>query len=81
MGVQWPWNSRKKSYKFKSDNKNVTFSNQFCLGTIYIGFGAAESGKVSLKGNVNNFSVDYNVIDKSEISNIHKYFMVTNNTK
>ena len=35
----------------------------------------------SLKGNVYDFSVDYNVIDKSDILNIHKYLMVKNNTK
>ena len=35
----------------------------------------------SLKENVYDFSVDYNVIDKSDILNIHKYLMVKNNTK
>ena len=35
-----------------------------------IKFGPAESGEKSLKGNVYDFSVDYNAIDKSDILNI-----------
>ena len=35
-----------------------------------IKFGPAESGEVSLKGNVCDCSVDYNAIDKSDILNI-----------
>ena len=34
---------------------------------------------VSLKGNVYDFSVDYNVINKSDILSIHKCLMVKNN--
>ena len=33
---------------------------------------------VSLKGNVYDFSVDYNVINKSDILNIHKYLVSWN---
>ena len=44
-------------------------------------FGVIESREVYLKGNVFNFSVDYNAIDKSDILNIHKYLMVKNNIK
>ena len=36
-------------------------------------FHISESGKVSLKGNLHDFSVYYNAIDKSDILNIHKY--------
>ena len=36
---------------------------------------------MSLKGNLYDFSVDYNAIDKSDILDIHKYVMLTNNTK
>ena len=32
-----------------------------------------DSREVSLKGNVHDFSVDYNAIDKSDILNILKY--------
>ena len=36
------------------------------------------SREVSLNGNVYDFSVDYNSIDKSDILNIHKYLMIKN---
>ena len=49
------------------------------LGSISIGFSAIESREVSLNGNVYDFSVDYNSIDKSDILNIRKYFMTKNN--
>ena len=45
------------------------------------GSGATESRKVSLKGNVYDFTVNDNAIDKSDILNIHKYLMVKNNIK
>ena len=45
------------------------------------GFCATDSTKVSLKGNVYDFLVDYKVIDKFDILNIHKYLMVKNSTK
>ena len=32
--------------------------------------------EVSFKGNVYDFLVDYDAIDKSDISNIHRYLMV-----
>ena len=34
-----------------------------------------------LNGNVNNFSFDYNFIDKSDILNINKYLMTKNKIK
>ena len=51
------------------------------MSTISNGFGATESRELSLKGNVYDFSVDYNAIDKSGILNIHKYLMVKNKIK
>ena len=39
-----------------------------------------QSEKVSFKGNIYDLSVDYDAIDKSEIS-INKYLMVENNIK
>ena len=36
---------------------------------------------VSLNGNIYDFSVDYNSIDKSDILNIHKYLLNKNNKK
>ena len=70
--------NRKEIFKFKAENKNVNFPSQFCLKSIFNGFSNPESREVSLNGNVYDFSVDYNSIDKSDILNIHKYFMTKN---
>ena len=67
--------------KFKPDNRNNNFPTQFCLGSISNGFSAIESREVSLNGNMYDFSVNYNSIDKSGILNIHKYLMNKNNIK
>ena len=69
----------KEICKFKSDNKNVKFPTQFCLGSISNGFRATESKEVSLNGNLYNFSVDYNFIDKSYLLNIRENLMNRNN--
>ena len=45
------------------------------------GFSSIESREVSLNGNVYDFSVDYNSIDKSDILNIPKYLMAKNKIK
>ena len=69
------------SYLFvngKETYVNINFLTQFCLGSISHGFDATVSTKVSLKGNVYDFSVDYNPIDKSDTLNIQKYLMVKN---
>ena len=71
----------KEIFKFKADNKNVNFLTQFCLGSISNGFSASKSKEVSLNGNVYDFSVDYNSIDKFNILNIHKYLMTKDNIK
>ena len=71
----------KEICKFKVDNKNVNFPTQFCLGSISNGFSNTESKEVSLNGNVYDFSVDYNSIDKSDIINIHKFLMTKNKIK
>ena len=57
----------KEIFKFKANNKNVIFLTRFCLGSIFDGFSNTESRKVSLNGNVYNFSVDYNSINTSDI--------------
>ena len=67
--------------KFKVSSKNNNFPSQVCLGTISNKFDYVDSEEVSLKGNVYDFSVDYNAIDKSSILNIHKYLMGNNNIK
>ena len=71
----------KKIYKLNVDNENVDFPTQFYLGNISKNFDVPKSGEVSLKENVNDLSVDYNAIDKSNILNIHKYLIVKNNIK
>ena len=63
----------KKSFKFKTENNNVNFPTKVCLGNIYNGFGATEFREVSLKGNVYDFLVDCNAINKSDMLNSHKY--------
>ena len=47
-----------------------------CLESISNRFGATESGEVYLKGNENVFLLDYNAIDKSDLLNIHKCFIL-----
>ena len=59
----------------------LTFQVIFCLGRISDGVSNIESREVSLNGNVHDFSVDYNYIDKSDIIRIRKYFMTKNNIK
>ena len=71
----------KEIFKFRAGNKNVNFPTQYILGSISTGFSAGESREVSLNGNIYDFSVDYNSIDKSDILNIHKYLMIKNNIK
>ena len=57
----------KEIYEFKTSNKNVNFPSQFCLGGISNKFDYFDSEEVSLKGDVYDFSVDYDAIDKSSI--------------
>ena len=71
----------KQIFKFKAKNKCLNFPTQFCLWSISNGFSATESRKVSLNGNGNDFSVDYNSIGKSDTLKIHKYLMSKNNVK
>ena len=68
----------KEFYKFKASNENVNFPNEFCLGGISNKFSYVKAEEVSLKGNVDDFSVDYKTTNKSDILNIHKYLMNKN---
>ena len=67
--------------KFKAENKNVNFPTRLCLESISDGFSATDTGEVSLHGNVYDFSVDYNFIDKYNLLKIHKYLMTKSNIK
>ena len=73
--------SKKEIYNFKADNGGVNFSTQFCLESISNKFTHVEPEDSSFKRNAYDFSVDYDAIDKSDISNIYKYLMVKNNIK
>ena len=44
-------------------------------------FSATECREISSNGNVYDFSVDYNLNDKSDILNIHKYLLTNNDIK
>ena len=68
-------------FNFKANDRNVNFLTQVYLGSVSNVFGATESREVSLKGNLYDFSFDYNAIDKSDVLNIQKYLMVKNNIK
>ena len=67
----------KEIYKFNAINKN-NFTSQFCLRSISNKFDRVDTEEVSFKGNVYDFSVDYDAINKSNILNIHKYLMIKN---
>ena len=63
-------------HKFKTNNKNVNFPNQYCLESISNKFDYVEAEEVYLKLNVYDFSVYYDAIDNYDILNIRKYIMV-----
>ena len=71
--------NRKEIFNFTTDDKNINFLT--LMDFISNGFDATESVKVSFKGNVYDFIVNDNAIDKSDILNIHKYLMVKSNIK
>ena len=65
----------------KADNENLNFPTQFCLGSTSNKFNVVDSKQVSSKRNLYGFSISYNTIDKSNMRNIRKYFMIKNNMK
>ena len=71
----------KEIFQFKTNNKYANFLTQFCLGSVSNGFNATERREVSVKGNVFDFSVDYNAIDRSDIFKIHMCLMAKINIK
>ena len=70
-----------KSLTLKKPAIKVLTFGLNCLESIYNGFSASESGKVSLKENVHDFSIDYNSVHKFDILNIQKYLLGKNNNK
>ena len=71
----------KEIFKFKTINGNVISPTGFRLGSKSNEFGATQPKAVSSKGNLYDFSIDYNATDKSDILSIHKYLIVENNIK
>ena len=53
----------------------ISFANEAYIGSIHF------EVKISLKGYVHDFSVDYNATDKSHLLNICDHLMVKNNIK
>ena len=72
---------KKHICKFKGDNKDVNFPTKICLGSISDKFDYDEIKEVSPEGNVYDFWVDYNTIDKSDILIIHINLTVRNSIK
>ena len=56
---------KKKIYKFKVNNKIINFPSRICPGIISNKCNHVDAEKASLKGNVQDFSVGYDAIDKS----------------
>ena len=59
----------KEIFKFKdakkNGNKNDNFPTQFCLRSISNGFSATESREVSLNENMDDFSINNNLVDET----------------
>ena len=51
------------------------------MGSVSKDFAKDEQSRISLNGNVYDFSVVHSSIKKEEILNIHQYLMVKNNIK
>ena len=68
--------NEKEIYKFKVNHKSDNFPSQYYLASISNKFDYVDSEKVSFKGNVYDFLIDYDAIDKSSILNIHKYLKI-----
>ena len=57
----------------------LIFPIQFYIENISNEFGAINSKEIYLKGNVYEFSVDFNATDELDILNIYKFLMVKKN--
>ena len=70
----------KKYLNLKPTVKMLIFQLNFVWEVILMDL-VLLSLEISLNGNVYDFSIDNNPIDKSDILNIHKYLMTKNNIK
>ena len=66
--------------KFKAKDSEIT-AYPLCLGNISKDWSVDNMKKTSLKGYVYDFSVDYDAISISDITDIHKYLMEKNKIK
>ena len=71
----------KEIFKFRADNKNVSFPTRFCLGIISDEFSNIEPREESLNENVYDFSAGYNSTNNCEILNIHNFLLTKNNIR
>ena len=66
-----------KIIKFKA-KVSETVATPLCLGNITQEFSEDNTEKTGLNGYLDDFSVDYDAIEVSDILNIHKYLMEKN---
>ena len=71
----------KEIFKFRADNKNVSFPTRFCLGITSDEFSNIEPREESLNENVYDFSAGYNSTNNCEILNIHNFLLTKNNIR
>ena len=69
-----------KIYQFKAKDFQIK-RYPLCLGNISKDFAVNSMKKKRLNGNMYDFSIDYNRIDISDITNIHKYLMKKHDIK
>ena len=69
-----------KIYQFKAKDPEIK-RYPLCLGNISKDFTAFNMKRTGLSGYVCKFSVDYNIIDSSNIIDIHKYLMKKHDIK
>ena len=62
---------------FKAKDSEIT-ADPLCLGNISSDWSVINMKKTELKGCVYDFSVDYDTIAVSDISDIHKYLLKKN---
>ena len=63
------------------EKESICLKLKFCLGNISEKSDVNKSGEVLFKGNLYDFLVDYNDINKSDMLNIRKFLTVKSNTK
>ena len=63
--------------KFKA-KVSETVATPLCLGNITKEFSEDNTEKTGLNGYLDDFSVDYDAVEVSDILNIHKYLMEKN---